>query len=122
MESCPSFENRFETNHFILRWTNMSDHPEDNISDPALIEEAAGYFETAWEKYTALFHREPYAPPGTGKIEVILIVFQFPYVGNRLPPEGIASVPDEAEIIVARTERIPVRHPPEFVSAGSAEA
>lgn len=86
VESCPSFENRFETNHFILRWTNMSDHPEDNISDPALIEEAAGYFETAWEKYTALFHREPYAPPGTGKIEVIFKSLEcYAYAD---PPDG----------------------------------
>ena len=67
----PSFENRYETDHFVLKWTNKSSHSEDNISDPQIIKDTAEYLETAWAKYTTLFGRKPYAPPGRDKIEVV---------------------------------------------------
>ena len=51
----PSFENHYATDHFILKWTNKSSDPKDNISDPQIIKETAGYLETAWAKYTGLF-------------------------------------------------------------------
>ncbi len=44
----PFFENRYETDHFILRWTNLSSHSEDNISDRQIIKDTAEYLETAW--------------------------------------------------------------------------
>ncbi len=69
--ACPVLENRLETQHFILRWTNQSAHPEDNIADPGLIRETADYFETAWHKLTGLFGRKPYMPPGRSKLEVV---------------------------------------------------
>lgn len=67
----PSFENRLETEHFILRWTNSSPHAADNISDPKIVRETAAYLETAWDKLTGLFGRTPYLPPGSSKIGVI---------------------------------------------------
>ncbi len=67
----PSFENRYETDHFVLKWTNRSSHSEDNISDPQIIKDTAEYLETAWAKYTALFGRKPYMAPGKDKIDVV---------------------------------------------------
>lgn len=61
----PSFENQIETQRFILRWTNASSHEADNINDPEIIRETAGYFEAAWDKLTGLFGRAPYLPPGS---------------------------------------------------------
>jgi hypothetical protein len=69
--ACPSFENKLETEHFILRWTNASSHQADNLSDPEIASQTAGYLETSWDKLTGLFGRTPYVPPGRSKIEVI---------------------------------------------------
>lgn len=69
--ACPSFENRLETEHFILRWTNASSHLADNLTDPEVVNQTACYFETAWGKLTGLFGRTPYLPPGSSKMEVI---------------------------------------------------
>ncbi len=44
----PFFENRYETDHFVLKWTNRSRHSEDNISDQQIIKDTAEYLETAW--------------------------------------------------------------------------
>jgi hypothetical protein len=66
----PFFENRYETDHFVLRWTNQSRHSEDNISNQQIIKDTAEYLETAWGKYTTLFGRKPYTAPGQDKIEV----------------------------------------------------
>jgi hypothetical protein len=33
----PFFENRYETDNFVLKWTNKSRHLEDNISDQQII-------------------------------------------------------------------------------------
>jgi hypothetical protein len=67
----PFFENSLETDHFVLKWTNKSRHASDNISDPQIIKDTAGYLETAWEKYTTLFGRKPYTAPGRDKIDVV---------------------------------------------------
>ena len=40
-EHMPSFENSYETDHFVLKWTNQSRHSKDNISDPQIIKETA---------------------------------------------------------------------------------
>ncbi|MGA2402775.1 MAG: hypothetical protein ABSG91_13900, partial [Syntrophobacteraceae bacterium] len=82
----PFFENRYETDHFVLKWTNRSRHSRDNISDPQLIKQTAGYLETAWGKYTALFGRNPYMAPGRDKIEVVF--HDFDCYGLADPPNG----------------------------------
>ncbi len=81
----PVFESRFETEHFILKWTNRSTHSRDNIKDPRVIRETAEYLETAWKKYAALFGRTPYTAPGKSKIEVVF---------KDLDCYGIADPPD----------------------------
>ena len=82
----PSFENKLETEHFILRWTNASSHAEDNISDPELVRETAGYFEAAWTRLTELFGRTPYVQAGSRKVEVIFHDLEcYAYAD---PPEG----------------------------------
>ncbi|MHC1724740.1 MAG: hypothetical protein AB9866_01750 [Syntrophobacteraceae bacterium] len=82
----PIFENRIETDHFILKWTNRSSHSKDNISDPRVIRETSQYLETAWEKYTTLFGRSPYTAPGRNKIEVIFS--DIDCYGIADPPNG----------------------------------
>jgi hypothetical protein len=69
--ACPSFENRLETEHFVLQWTNRSSHAADNVCNPEVVGETAGYLEAAWDKLTGLFGRTPYLPPGSSKIGVI---------------------------------------------------
>jgi hypothetical protein len=68
---CPLLENQLETQHFILKWTNASSYAADNISEPEIVRETAGYFEAAWDELTSLFGRIPYLPPGKSKIGVI---------------------------------------------------
>jgi len=82
----PSFENRMETEHFVLKWTNNSAHPADNIADPQVVRETAGYLETAWDKLTGLFGRTPYLPPGGSKIAVIF--HDLDCYAYADPPEG----------------------------------
>jgi hypothetical protein len=82
----PSFENRLETDHFVLKWTNMSGHPPDNINDPQIIKDTAGYLEQAWSKYTELFGRQPYTAPGRDKIEVVFR--DIDCYGYADPPDG----------------------------------
>jgi hypothetical protein len=82
----PVFENRLETEHFILKWTNRSSDPADNIPDPGIVSETAGYLETAWEKYTTLFGRKPYTPPGSDKVEVVFR--EIDCYGVADPPDG----------------------------------
>ncbi|MCE5336472.1 MAG: hypothetical protein LLG06_17995 [Desulfobacteraceae bacterium] len=82
----PAFENRLETDHFVLRWTNKSSHSGDNIADQQIIQDTASYLETAWEKYAALFGRNPYIPPGKDKIEVVFR--EMDCYGVADPPDG----------------------------------
>ncbi|MGA3113624.1 MAG: hypothetical protein ABSF90_04235 [Syntrophobacteraceae bacterium] len=82
----PSFENRLETDHFILKWTNKSRHSEDNIKDPQIIKDTAEYLEQAWTKYTELFGRKPYTAPGRDKIEVVFR--DIDCFGVADPPDG----------------------------------
>ena len=82
----PFFENRLETEHFILKWTVKSPHRRDNIRDPEIVRETAGYLETAWEKLTGLFGRTPYLPPGSHKIAVVFKDLE--YFAYADPPEG----------------------------------
>ena len=70
-DAMPSFENSYETDHFVLKWTNKSSHSSDNISDPQIVKDTAGYLETAWGKYRAPFGRNPYMASGRDKIEVV---------------------------------------------------
>src|SRR5208337_5533954 len=81
----PSFENRYETDHFVLKWTNKSSHSSDNIKDPQIIKDTAGYLEQAWTKYTELFGRKPYTAPGRDKIEVVF---------RNIDCYGVADPPD----------------------------
>jgi hypothetical protein len=82
----PSFENQYVTDHFILKWTNRSRDSRDNIRDPQIIKNTAGYLETAWAKYTELFGRKPYTAPGRDKIEVVF--WDLGYYGVSDPPDG----------------------------------
>jgi hypothetical protein len=82
----PSFENRLETQHFILMWTNRSRHTEDNIGDPQIVRDTSDYLEHAWEKYTGFFGRHPYTAPGKDKIEVIFR--DIDCYGVADPPDG----------------------------------
>ncbi|MHC1743387.1 MAG: hypothetical protein AB9873_10190 [Syntrophobacteraceae bacterium] len=82
----PFFENQLETEHFILKWTAKSRHPRDNIRDPEIVRETAGYLETAWDKLTGLFGRKPYLPPGSSKIGVVFKDLE--YFAYADPPEG----------------------------------
>ena len=86
-DATPAFENNTDTDHFILRWTNSSTHAADNIADSDIIDETAGYLETAWQKYNTVFGKAPYVPAGSNKIEV---VFQ------DISGYGVASPPDSA--------------------------
>ncbi len=81
----PSFENRYETDHFVLKWTNKSRHSSDNIRDPQIIKDTAGYLDQAWTKYTELFGRNPYTAPGMDKIEVVF---------RNIDCYGVADPPD----------------------------
>ncbi len=74
-----------ETDHFVLKWTAKSSHSADNIYDPAIIKDTAGYLETAWGKYTSLFGRKPYMAPGKHKIDVVF---------RDIDCYGIADPPD----------------------------
>jgi hypothetical protein len=82
----PSFENRCETDHFILKWTNRSKFPKDNIGDRQLITDTAGYLEEAWGKYRELFGRDPYTAPGRNKMEVVF--WDIDCYGLSDPPDG----------------------------------
>ena len=82
----PKFENRLETEHFVLKWTNKSTYLPDNIKDPQIIKETADYLETAWAKYAELFGRTPYIPPGKDKVEVIFR--DIDCYGFADPPDG----------------------------------
>jgi len=82
----PFFENRMETDHFVLKWTSKSNHSADNIKDPQIIKDTAGYLEQAWAKYTALFGRQPYTPPGKDRIEVVF--HDIDAYGYADPPDG----------------------------------
>jgi hypothetical protein len=85
-DQMPSFENRYETEHFILKWTNQSKHSRDNISDPQIIKDTAEYLETARAKYMDLFGRDPYTAPGRNKIEVVF--WDTDCYGVSDPPDG----------------------------------
>lgn len=82
----PVFENRLETDHFVLRWTSVSHHTRDNITDPAIVRETSEYLETAWGKYVDLFGRKPYMAPGKDKVEVVFR--DIDCYGVADPPDG----------------------------------
>lgn len=82
----PLFENRIETEHFVLQWTNRSSDPGDNIPEPQVVRETAGYLETAWAKYVDLFGRTPYLAPGKDKIDVVFR--DMDCYGTADPPDG----------------------------------
>jgi hypothetical protein len=82
----PFLENSMETDHFVLKWTSKSSHSADNIKDPQIIKDTAGYLETAWAKYTELFGRHPYTAPGKDRIEVLF--HDIDAYGYADPPDG----------------------------------
>jgi hypothetical protein len=82
----PFLENRYETDHFVLKWTNRSSHSEDNIGDRRIITDTADYLEIAWGKYLSLFGRKPYMAPGRDKIEVVFR--DMDCYGVSDPPDG----------------------------------
>jgi hypothetical protein len=67
----PTFDQSLETTHFILRWTNSSPTPSDNIADASIISETGDFLEQAWTRYNTAFGRAPYVSPGQTKIEVV---------------------------------------------------
>ncbi len=77
--SLPVFERSHETAHFILRWTNTSAVPEDNIAPDQenIITQTAGFLEHARQVYLDTFGLEPYILPGQAKIEIL-----FYYLGE----------------------------------------
>jgi hypothetical protein len=81
----PAFDQSLETDHFVLRWTNSAAHAADNLADAAIVDETAGYLETAWAQYNSVFGRAPYPPAGGTKIDV-----NFWDIGGY----GVASPPD----------------------------
>jgi len=82
----PSLGETLETENFVLRWTNASAHPGDNISDPAIVKETAGYLEAARARYITVFGRAPYTLPGASKIEVAFTDIGVPLGSST--PEG----------------------------------
>lgn len=90
----PTFDHVLETDHFILRWTNSWTHAADNLADPAIVSETAGYLETAWVRYNSVFGRAPYPPAGSTKIEVNF--WDISGYGVASPPDGPISF-DAAE-------------------------
>lgn len=67
----PVFDQSMETTHFILRWTNSSSTPSDNIADSSIVSDTAGFLETAWTNYNTVFGRAPRLATGAAKIEVV---------------------------------------------------
>lgn len=65
------FENRIETEHFVLHWTNKSLNRRNNIGDPQIVFETATYLEDAWSKLTGAFGRRPYTSSKDGRIKVV---------------------------------------------------
>ena len=63
----PFFENRLETDHFVLKWTNRSRHSEDNISDQQIIKDTGGYLETALGKISRALRKEALHAAGSGQ-------------------------------------------------------
>jgi hypothetical protein len=84
--SVPVYENILETQNFILKWTNRSRNPKDNISDSSIIHETAGYLETAWSEYYRTFGRTPYLPQGKSKMEIHFR--DLDCFGEADPPDG----------------------------------
>ncbi|MEN8116142.1 MAG: hypothetical protein ABFS16_04145 [Bacteroidota bacterium] len=86
LNTIPGFERVRQTEHFILRWTNESDHADDNIADETIVEETGEFLEQAWERYVEVFGRAPYLPEGETRMEVL---FQdFGAIGLASPPDG----------------------------------
>ena len=93
-DATPSLENSTETDHFILRWTNSSDHAADNIADSDIVTETGGFLETAWAKYDSAFDRTPYIPAGDTKMEVNFY---------DIAGYGLASPPDSPIVFDAES-------------------
>jgi hypothetical protein len=70
-QDMPTFDQSTETAHFILRWTNSSATPSDNIADASIVTETGGFLEEAWTRYNTAFGVPPYVAPGQTKIEVV---------------------------------------------------
>lgn len=87
-DATPTLENSTETDHFILRWTNSSTHADDNIADSTIIDETAGYLETAWQQYNTVFGKAPYVAAGSDKIEVVFYDLVNGILGVASPPDG----------------------------------
>jgi hypothetical protein len=85
-DATPSFENTYETDHFILKWTNSSTHVQDNIADSSIVESTGEYLETAWDRYDTVFGRTPHLPEGATKMEVIFL--DIGAIGIASPPDG----------------------------------
>ena len=63
----PFFENRYETDHFVLKWTNRSRHSEDNISDQQIIKDTAEYLELGLGEIYGALRKETLHGPGSGQ-------------------------------------------------------
>ncbi len=84
--SYPSLENYEETAHFVLRWTNSSPDPRDNLPRRSVVSATGTFLETARSKLVALLGRPPYVPSGQEKLEVAF--HNLPYWGQAYPPSG----------------------------------
>jgi hypothetical protein len=96
----PDHRHVLETEHFVLRWTDRSPDPADNIDDPGIIKETAGYLEAAWERFQAVFSRTPFLPEGATRMEVEFRNLGAGIRGIASPPEG----PIKLDAEVWRTE------------------
>ena len=63
----PSFENRYETDHFVLKWTNRSRNSSDNIKDPQIIKETAGYLEAGVDEIYGSLRKKTLRGPWPGQ-------------------------------------------------------
>lgn len=82
----PDFGDHLESDHFILRWTSVSENIDDNIADAEIVHETAEHLEHAWKTYTNVFLRTPFIPAGQNKIEVVFR--DIAGFGSASPPEG----------------------------------
>ena len=73
--------------HFVLKWTNNSNHAADNITDRTIVEQTGEFLESAWTKIESLFSETPYVPLGSDRIEVVFHDIGI-YNGFADPPDG----------------------------------
>ncbi len=95
VNNAPNLEQSMETEHFVLRWTNQSEDPNDNIDNPALMQEAGELLEFAWTRLTEAFDERPFpgtemTPDGFAQTKIRVAFYDMPcsFEGLAGPPIG----------------------------------